>query len=49
MAVGIVIGIVCAWLFLADRFRQEAERHGALTLSGYLAKRFGAHGQTILS
>ncbi|MGJ3204888.1 sodium:solute symporter family transporter [Geobacillus thermoleovorans] len=48
MAVGIVIGIVCAWLFLADRFRQEAERYGALTLPGYLAKRFGAHGQTIL-
>ncbi|OPX04679.1 sodium/proline symporter [Geobacillus sp. LEMMY01] len=48
VAVGIVIGIVCAWLFLADRFRQEAERHGALTLPGYLAKRFGAHGRTIL-
>ncbi|KPC99068.1 Sodium/proline symporter [Geobacillus sp. BCO2] len=48
VAVGIIIGIVCAWLFLADRFRQEAERYGALTLPGYLAKRFGAHGQTIL-
>lgn len=48
VAVGIVIGIVSAWLFLADRFRQEAERYGVLTLPSYLAQRFGQQGRTIL-
>jgi sodium/proline symporter len=48
VAVGIVLGIVFAWLFLAKKFMKEAEQYQALTLPGYLAKRFRAHGGIIL-
>ena len=48
VAVGIASGIIFAWLFLAKRFLKEAEETGALTLPGYLAKRFGDHGKVIL-
>ncbi|QUW22205.1 sodium/proline symporter [Sporosarcina sp. Marseille-Q4063] len=48
VAVGIASGIIFAWLFLAKRFMEEAEKTGALTLPGYLAYRFGNHGKIIL-
>ncbi|KKB44223.1 sodium/proline symporter [Bacillus thermotolerans] len=48
VAVGITLGIVFAWLFLAKRFMKEAEEHQIMTLPGYLAKRFGSHGKIIL-
>ena len=48
VAVGIASGIIFAWLFLAKRFMKDAEETGALTLPGYLAKRFGKHGTVIL-
>ncbi|KMY52780.1 sodium:proline symporter [Bacillus sp. FJAT-27231] len=48
VAVGISLGIVFSWLFLAERFMKEAEEHQVMTLPGYLAKRFGSHGKIIL-
>ena len=48
VAVGIASGIIFAWLFLAKRFMKAAEETGALTLPGFLAKRFGKHGTVIL-
>lgn len=48
VAVGISLGIMFAWLFLAKRFMKEAEKYDVMTLPGYLSKRFESHGQTIL-
>lgn len=48
VAVGITLGIVFAWLFLAKRFMQDAEKYKVMTLPSYLAKRFPKHGKLIL-
>ncbi len=40
VAVGIAIGIIFAWLFLAKRFMQETDKYKVLTLPDYLAVRF---------
>ncbi|MGG0657015.1 sodium/proline symporter [Rummeliibacillus pycnus] len=48
VAVGIALGIVFSWLFLAKRFMQDAEKYQVMTLPGYLAKRFPTHGKLIL-
>lgn len=48
VAIGIALGIVFSWLFLAKRFMQDAEKYQVMTLPGYLAKRFPTHGKIIL-
>nr|WP_307256198.1 sodium/proline symporter [Oikeobacillus pervagus] len=48
VAVGISLGIIFSWLFLAKRFLRDAEEYNVLTLPGYLAKRFGTHGKVII-
>ncbi len=48
VAVGITIGIAFAWLFLAKRFMNAADKHQVLTLPGYLATRFPTHSKIIL-
>jgi sodium/proline symporter len=48
VAIGISLGIIFSWLFLAKKFMKEANEYKVLTLPGYLAKRFGAHGKIIL-
>lgn len=40
VAVGIAAGIIFAWLFLARKFREEADKYKVLTLPDYLAVRF---------
>ena len=40
VAVGIASGIIFAWLFLARKFREEADKYKVLTLPDYLAVRF---------
>ena len=47
VAAGIASGILFSWLFLAKRFKDEAEKYNALTLPDYLAKRFGQKANTI--
>ncbi len=41
VAVGIAIGIIFAWLFLAKRFMRETKKYNVLTIPDYLAVRFG--------
>lgn len=41
VAVGIAIGIIFAWLFLAKRFMRETKKYNVLTIPDYLAIRFG--------
>ncbi|BDG36469.1 hypothetical protein PcaKH15_23750 [Parageobacillus caldoxylosilyticus] len=48
VAIGISLGIIFSWLFLAKKFMKETNEYKVLTLPGYLAKRFGAHGKIIL-
>lgn len=48
VAIGISLGIIFSWLFLAKRFMNDANEYKVLTLPGYLAKRFEAHGKLIL-
>ncbi|MCU9594770.1 sodium/proline symporter [Caldibacillus thermolactis] len=47
VAVGIAVGIIFAWVFLASRFMKEAEKEKVLTLSDYLASKFGQNGNII--
>lgn len=47
VAVGIASGIIFAWLFLAKKFRAEADKHEVLTLPDYLAVRFGEKANII--
>ncbi len=50
-AIGCVAGIVSAWIFLASRLRDEAEKYNVTTFTGYIAARHGesARALTILS
>ncbi|MFD2638954.1 sodium/proline symporter [Piscibacillus salipiscarius] len=47
VAVGIALGIIFAWLFLAKKFMEETDKYNALTLPDYLAKRFGQKAKLI--
>src|SRR5690606_36203016 len=47
VAVGIAVGSIFAWVFLASRFMKEAEKEKVLTLSDYLASKFGQNGNII--
>ncbi len=46
-AIGCVLGIVVAWVFLAKRLQQEAAKYEADTFTGYIAKRHGNYGKYI--
>nr|QRZ17055.1 sodium/proline symporter [Virgibacillus sp. AGTR] len=47
VAVGIAIGIIFAWLFLAKKFMSETDKYNVLTLPDYLAVRFGEKAKII--
>lgn len=47
VSLGSAIGIIFAWAFLAKRFIIAREEYGALTIPGYLAKRFNSHSRII--
>lgn len=47
VAIGIAIGIIFAWVFLASKFMKEAEKEKVLTLSDYLASKFGQNANLI--
>src|SRR5690606_35329187 len=47
VAIGIASGIIFAWLFLAKRFMQETDKQNALTLTDFLANRFGEKAKLI--
>ena len=46
-AVGCVLGVIAAYLFLTERIRNQAEKYDAATFTDYLAKRFSSQGQAI--
>ncbi|PQB04040.1 sodium/proline symporter [Aureitalea marina] len=46
-AIGCVMGILVAWIFLAGRLRDEAARYQAVTFTDFLAKRHGEVGKWI--
>jgi sodium/proline symporter len=46
-AIGCVMGIVVAWVFLAHRLRKEAAHYKADTFIDYIAKRHGDQGKWI--
>ncbi len=47
VAIGCVTGIIFIWTFMSNRLRMEAEKTGALTVSGILYKRFPGAEKTI--
>lgn len=46
-AIGCVMGILVAWIFLAGRLRDEAAKYQAVTFTDFLAKRHGEVGRWI--
>jgi len=46
-AIGCVAGIVSAWLFLAWRLRDEAEKYNVTTFTEYISAKHGESGRTI--
>lgn len=46
-AIGCVVGIIVAWVLLASRLRNEAEKYKADTFTDYIAKRHGEVGKWI--
>lgn len=46
-AIGCVLGVICAWLFLAGRLRNEAEKYEIETFMDFIAKRHGNTGKYI--
>jgi sodium/proline symporter len=46
-AIGCVVGILFAWIFLAWRLRKEAEKYQADTFTEYIAKKHGEVGKWI--
>ncbi len=46
-AIGCVMGILVAWIFLAQRLRNEAEKYQVETFTDYIAKRHGEVGKWI--
>lgn len=47
VAVGIGLGIIFSWLFLAKKFMRETNKYNVLTLPDYLAVRFGQKANII--
>ncbi len=47
VAIGIAVGIIFSWLFLAKRFMREQEKYKVLTVPDYLAIRFGDKAKII--
>ena len=48
-AIGCVVGIVTAWVAIAWRLRDEAEKYDAVTFVDYIAKKHGTTGAQIRS
>lgn len=48
-AVGCVAGIITAWIFLAWRLRDEAEKYNVSTFTAYLEAKHGKSGKTLRS
>jgi len=46
-AAGCVAGIITAWIFLAWRLRDEAEKYNVTTFSGYIEARHGDAGRSL--
>lgn len=46
-AAGCVAGIITAWIFLAWRLRDEAEKYNVTTFSGYIEARHGDTGKSL--
>ncbi len=46
-AIGCVMGILVAWIFLAPKLRDEAEKYDIDTFTDYIAKRHGEAGKWI--
>ena len=46
-AIGCVLGILTAWIFLASKLRDEAEKYNVETFTDYIAKRHGEVGKWI--
>ena len=46
-AIGCVLGIILAWVFLAWRIRREAEQYQADTFTQYISRRHGSAGKWI--
>lgn len=46
-AIGCVMGILVAWIFLASRLRKEADKFDVETFTDYIAKRHGSAGKWI--
>ena len=38
--IGIIIGIICSWLLVAKKIRQETEKYNALTIPDYFHKKY---------
>ena len=38
--IGIILGIICSWLLVAKKIRQETEKYNALTIPDYFHKRY---------
>ncbi|MFD1606961.1 sodium/proline symporter [Oceanobacillus luteolus] len=47
VAIGIAIGVIFAWLFLAKVFMRETQKYNVLTIPDYLAVRFGQKANLI--
>ena len=47
VAIGEILGVFGAWFLMAGRFKHEAERSSALTVTDYLAFRFRQQGDVI--
>ncbi len=47
IALGCVLGILTSWIFLARKFREEAEKYDVITYTEYLAKRHQKMGNFI--
>ena len=48
-AIGCVAGIITAWIFLAWRLRDEAEKYNVSTFTAYLEAKHGNSGKTLRS
>ncbi|MBT8265106.1 MAG: sodium/proline symporter [Bacteroidia bacterium] len=46
-AIGCVMGILIAWIFIASRLRDEADKYDVETFTDYIAKRHGEVGKWI--
>lgn len=44
---GEVLGVGCAWIFMARRFKRLTDRYDAITMPDYLAGRFPAGGRRL--